>query len=214
MIVSVSAEKGGVGKSTIAVNLAVHLARENIDVAVLDTDAQATAMRFVERREVAGLAPTFTCVARNGEIGSTLRDLARRYQVVIVDAGGRDSREMRSAMAVADLMLIPTRASQADLETLPKVNELITLAREFNPKLRASAVLSMTPTNPTITEAVRRVSCYPASINSGSQAPQFVTGRSTVMRCLPARALWKCPTAKPAQKSNCWRLSFSNSRRG
>jgi chromosome partitioning protein len=82
----------------------------------------------------------------------TLRDLARRYQVVVVDAGGRDSREIRSAMVVANLLLVPTRASQADLETFPKVNELIGLARGLNPELKASAVLSIAPSNPVIRE--------------------------------------------------------------
>jgi hypothetical protein len=57
--------------------------------------------------------PTIPCVQRTGEVSSTLRDLVRRYQVVIVDAGGRDSREMRSAMSAANRLLVPTRASQA-----------------------------------------------------------------------------------------------------
>jgi chromosome partitioning protein len=152
MILLVAAEKGGVGKSTIATNLAVHLARQGVDVVLLDTDGQATAARFIERRDEAGMTPTIPCVQRTGEVSSTLRDLARRYQVVIVDAGGRDSREMRSAMAVANLLLVPTKASQADLETLPKVNELIGLARALNPELNAVAVLSMAPSNPIIRE--------------------------------------------------------------
>lgn len=152
MIVLIAAEKGGVGKSTIASNLAVHLAHRGVDTVLLDTDAQATCARFVERRDEAGIAPAVPCVQRTGEVSATLRDLAKRYQVVVVDAGGRDSREMRSAMAVANLLLTPIRASQADLETLPKINELIGLARGLNPELKASAVLSMAPTNPTIRE--------------------------------------------------------------
>ncbi|CAG2146641.1 Iron-sulfur cluster carrier protein [Cupriavidus campinensis] len=152
MIVLVAAEKGGVGKSTIASNLAIHLAHSGVDVVLLDTDAQATCARFVERRDEAAIQPHVPCVQRTGEVSATLRDLARRYEVVIVDAGGRDSREMRSAMVVANLLLTPVRASQADLETLPKVNELIHLARGLNPELKASAVLSMAPSNPTIRE--------------------------------------------------------------
>jgi chromosome partitioning protein len=152
MIVLISAEKGGVGKSTIATNLAVHLAHCRVDVALIDTDGQATCARFIERRDEAGVLPPVPCVQRTGDVVATLRDLSRRYQVLVVDAGGRDSREMRSAMAVANLMLVPTRASQADLETLPKVNELISLARSLNPDLKASAVLSMAPSNPAIRE--------------------------------------------------------------
>ncbi|MDB5781684.1 division plane positioning ATPase MipZ [Caballeronia mineralivorans] len=152
MILLVAAEKGGVGKSTLATNLAVHLAHQGVDVVLLDTDGQATAAQFVERRDEAGITPAVPCVQRTGEVASTLRDLARRYQVVVVDAGGRDSREMRSAMAVASLVLVPTKASQADLETLPKVNELIGLARALNPELKAVAILSIAPSNPVIRE--------------------------------------------------------------
>lgn len=152
MILLIAAEKGGVGKSTIATNLSVHLAHGGVDVVLLDTDGQATAARFVERRDEAGITPAVPCVQRTGDVASTLRDLAHRYQVVVVDAGGRDSREMRSAMAVANLLLVPTRASQADLETFSKVNELIGLARGLNPELKAVALLSIAPTNPVIHE--------------------------------------------------------------
>ncbi len=152
MILLIGAEKGGVGKSTFATNLAVHLASEDVDVILVDTDSQATCARFVERRTEAGIQPAVHCVQRTGDVSAALRDLGRRYQVVIADAGGRDSKELRTAAAVADLMLVPTRASQADLETLPKVNELVGLARALNPDLQAYAVLSMAPTNPVIRE--------------------------------------------------------------
>ncbi|KVL51881.1 MULTISPECIES: division plane positioning ATPase MipZ [Burkholderia] len=152
MIVLIGGEKGGVGKSTLASNLAVHLVREQVDVVLVDTDGQATGARFVERRDEGGIQPPIPCVQRTGDVAATLRDLAKRYQVVIVDAGGRDSRELRTALAVANLLLTPIRASQADLETLPKVNELVGLARGLNPELKASAVLSMAPSNPVIRE--------------------------------------------------------------
>jgi chromosome partitioning protein len=148
MIVLVAAEKGGVGKSTIATNIAVHLAHYGVEVVMLDPDGQATSARFVERRDEAGMLPPLPCVQRTGEVATTLRDLARRYQVVVVDAGGRDSREMRSAMTVANLLLVPTKASQADLETFPKIG----LARGLNPELKAFAVLSMAPSNLLIRE--------------------------------------------------------------
>lgn len=152
MILLVAAEKGGVGKSTIASNLAVHLAREGVDVVLLDTDTQATCARFVERRQETGALPELHCLQRTGDVAPAIRDLSTRYQVVVVDAGGRDSKELRAALSVSDLLLTPVRASQADLETLPKVNELVGLARGFNPQLQAYAVLSMAPNNPVIRE--------------------------------------------------------------
>lgn len=152
MILLVGAEKGGVGKSTIAANLAVYLAGNGVDCVIVDTDAQATCARFVERRAEAGITPAVNCIQRTGDVSATLRDLATRYQIVIADCGGRDSKELRTAATVANLMLTPIRASQADLETLPKVNELVGLARGFNPGLQVFAVLSMAPTNPSIKE--------------------------------------------------------------
>lgn len=72
---------------------------------------------------------------------------------MIIDAGGRDSKELRTGLFAADILYVPIRASQTDLETLPKVNELIGLARGMNPNLRAYALISMAPTNPMINEA-------------------------------------------------------------
>ncbi|MGF6877271.1 AAA family ATPase [Paraburkholderia sp. MM5477-R1] len=152
MILLVAAEKGGVGKSTIATNLAAHLASQSIDLVMVDADIQATCTNWVARRDELKRSPAVPCVQRSGEVASTLRELDRRYAVVIVDAGGRDSREMRTAMAVANLLIIPTQASQADLETFPKMNELVALARGLNPDLNASAVLSRAPSNPVIRE--------------------------------------------------------------
>ena len=152
MIVLVGAEKGGVGKSTIASNLAVYLAREGVDVVILDTDPQATCAKWADRRNAAEAVPAVQCIQRQGDVAMALRDLSKRFAVTIVDAGGRDSRELRAAVSVANLLLTPIRASQADLETLPKLNELVGLARGLNPTLEAYAILSMAPSNPMIHE--------------------------------------------------------------
>lgn len=151
MIIVVGAEKGGAGKTTIAANLAVFLAGEGGDVCLVDTDKQCSATKFIERREAAGVKPRIHCVQKIGEnITPSLRDLAGRYEILIIDAGGRDSFELRAAMTVAKLLLMPIQASMLDLETLPKMNELVGLARGSNPDLKAHAVLSRAPANPTI----------------------------------------------------------------
>jgi cellulose biosynthesis protein BcsQ len=152
--------------------MAVHLAHQGVDVVMLDTDGQATSARFVERRDEADMLPPVRCVQRTGEVATTLRDLARRYQIVVVDAGGRDSREMRSAMAVANLLLVPTKASQADLETFPKVNELITHAERvrcaFDGREAPSAGEPGTGRGGTVTSAV--VSRFGSPFVAGTSA--------------------------------------------
>lgn len=150
-IVLVGNEKGGSGKSTLITNLAVVLALAGIDVILLDGDPQATASKFIARRNANGL-PVIHCAQKTGEIFATAKDLANRYGIVLIDAGGRDSKELRSGMMAADLMLMPTQASIADLETLQHMSEVIGLAKSINMGLQIVSVLCRAPTNPSITE--------------------------------------------------------------
>lgn len=151
MIILIGGEKGGTGKSTICTNLAAWLANEKRDVMLLDADPQTTSSKWVERRNELPL-PAVHCTEKTGDIFKTARDLGERYDVVLIDAGGRDSRELRTGMVAADIMFVPIRASQADLETLPHVNDVVGLARGMNPDLKAFAILSMAPSNPFINE--------------------------------------------------------------
>ncbi len=151
MIILVGGEKGGSGKSTTATNLAVYLKLEGHDVMLLDCDKQGTSSKWVSRRDEAGY-PRVHSAQKFGDVSKTVTDLAARYAYVVIDAGGRDSKELRSAMVASDLILIPLKASQADLETLPVVDELVSLAKGMNPRLMARTLLCMTPTNERIRE--------------------------------------------------------------
>lgn len=153
MILLVAGEKGGTGKSTIATNLAVALAHRGLDVCLVDTDQQATSARWCERRNESAELPKVHCVQRTGTVFDTVRDLAQRYQHIIVDAGGRDSREMRTAMVAADRLYVPLRPSQPDLETSVHMDDLVGRARDMNPDLQAKAVISMACTHPSVSEA-------------------------------------------------------------
>jgi chromosome partitioning protein len=146
-IVLIGGEKGGSGKSTIAVNLAAYLAQEGQDVMLLDADPQGSAADWVTNRNEDTSLPAVHCTQKYGDIYKTTLDLGARYSVVVVDAGGRDSKELRTAMVAADVLYIPLRPSQYDLRTLPKMNELADLARGMNPNLRVRTLLCMTPTN-------------------------------------------------------------------
>jgi len=153
MIVLIGGEKGGTGKSTLATNLAVWLAQRGRDVLLVDTDRQQTASRWVDRRNLLPDVPIVHCAERHGNVFHALRDMANRYEQVIVDAGGRDSEELRTAMVAAHKLYMPLKASQPDLETSSHMNELVQLARGINPNLGAYAMIAMAPTNPVIHEA-------------------------------------------------------------
>ena len=92
-------EKGGVGKSTTAVNIAIMASLMGQDTLFVDTDKQRSTSKFFERRNERGLIPKIPCVHIMGKyLHSEIENLASKYAVVIIDAGGRDSVELRSAM--------------------------------------------------------------------------------------------------------------------
>lgn len=155
MIILIGAEKGGVGKTTIATNLCVALAHRGRDVLLLDADRQSSAASWVAERQLrAPEMPKVNCAQAFGkQLYGTIRDMAQRYEDVVIDAGGRDSVELRTAMTVAEVMYSPLRASAVDLWTVEHVDELVGLARALNPTLKAYALITMAPNNPRIMEA-------------------------------------------------------------
>lgn len=71
----------------------------------------------------------------------------------MVDTAGRDSRELRTGITAAHLLLIPFRPSQPDLDTLPYLKDIILQAKDLNPQLKEYGLLTMVPTHPGIREA-------------------------------------------------------------
>lgn len=153
MIVLIGSQKGGCGKSTTAVNICAELARKGNDVVLVDADRQCTAANWHMDRANNAALPVVNCVQKYDNIRDTLLDLDKRYQYVIVDAAGRDSRELRTGMTAAHVLLVPFRPSQPDLDTLPKLSEIIGQAKDLNPDLTVYGLLTMAPTNPVVHEA-------------------------------------------------------------
>lgn len=152
MILLIGSQKGGCGKSTTAINICTYLATTGRDVVLVDSDRQCTAANWAMDRVTNVDLPTVHCVQKYENIRDTLLDLNKRYEFVIVDAAGRDSRELRTGMTAANVLLVPFRPSQPDLDTLPNLKEVIIQARDLNPELIVYGLLTMAPTNPTIHE--------------------------------------------------------------
>jgi chromosome partitioning protein len=131
----------------VATNLSACLASAARDVLLVDADRQGTARWWCDRRQdTAGIAPV-QCVQRYGRLTGVVRDMAGRFDDVVIDCGGQDSDELRSAMLVAEIMFIPVQASILDLVTLQHVAELVESAHVTNQELRAYVFVSRAPTN-------------------------------------------------------------------
>ncbi len=147
MIVLVGGVKGGSGRSTIATNLAAWLAGEGRKLSLLDTDKQMSSSKWATRRDELiakdGSVPKVFCPEKRGDgIGKFAVDLESQFETVIIDAGGRDSSELRSAMTVADILIIPMAPSQFDMETLEDFMTTISESKGFNPNLRSIIVIN------------------------------------------------------------------------
>jgi|LauGreSuBDMM15SN_2_FD.fasta_scaffold66933_1 chromosome partitioning protein len=156
-IILIGGEKGGVGKSTIATNIAVEISYRKAQVIIIDTDPQKTSINWIDRRneliETSNLDyPKITGVSKDGNIKDIIKDFVTKYDIVLIDASGRDSQSLRTGLTVADKFYCPIRASQADLETLPHICKIIEAAKDFNEHLISKAIISCAPTNPLINE--------------------------------------------------------------
>ena len=162
MILTIGNVKGGVGKTTLAVNLAIALARAKRDVLLIDGDEQATALAFTDLRTTEQGNPGYTAVALHGaNIRTQVRQLATKYSDILIDVGGRDTGSLRAALTVADIVLIPVKPRSFDLWGVDQTADLVREAREINDRLRAITVINEADPqgkdNQAATDALREV---------------------------------------------------------
>jgi chromosome partitioning protein len=154
MIISIACEKGGTGKTTIATNLAYARAKDGKDVVIVDADPQGSASFWCGVREEEGHAPRVYSIQKIGKgFTAQVLDLSRRYDDVIIDAGGRDSTELRESLTISNVVLIPLQASQYDIWTITRMDELVRNAKAFNTKLKAHIILNRGSSNPQVKES-------------------------------------------------------------
>lgn len=142
MLILIGHHKGGVGKSTITVNLAAELQRRGRKVCIVEADptVHTTSIWAADRVEAGG-APIKTEQV-SGNLYTKLINLDKAHDVVLVDAAGKDSKELRTAMTACDLLLAPLLPSQPDLDTSKSLLATVKEARKFNPDLKLMGVLN------------------------------------------------------------------------
>jgi chromosome partitioning protein len=154
MIILFGGEKGGTGKTTLATNIAALRALSGGDILVMDTDKQGSAGAWSATRDANENPCRVPTIQKFGNgIAAEVRDLKNRFSDIVIDAGGRDSVELRAAMTVADKIFIPIQASQFDVWTLGQMETLVTQAQGFNPNLSAVIIINRASTNPTVNES-------------------------------------------------------------
>ena len=145
MIVTIGNTKGGVGKTTLALNFAVGRAREGRDVWLIDGDRQASALTAVAARDQGGHRPAIACSSYpDGRVlRSQMQLQAPKYDDVVIDAGGRDSTALRAALTLCDVLLIPIVPRSLDVWALDDMVELIEETCAIREDFPALAVLNL-----------------------------------------------------------------------
>ena len=138
-IIAICAQKGGCGKTTLALSLAVAADQAGFTTAVIDLDPQATASVWADRRRHQPPVVVSAQAARLPAVLETAR--AQDVQIVIIDTPPRAEQAALAAAKAATRILIPCRPAIFDLDTLAATLELIALASH----VPVAAVLTHVP---------------------------------------------------------------------
>jgi len=140
MIVGVLNQKGGVGKTTLSVNIAASFARLGGRVLLIDADPQGSSLDWAAARQE---APLFSVVGLpRATIHKEMDEIGKGYDHVIIDGPPRVTELARSAIMASDVILIPVQPSPYDIWAADEVVKLITEARVYREGLKAAFVVN------------------------------------------------------------------------
>jgi len=143
VIVALVGQKGGSGKSTLAILLAAELMARGRRVLLVDADPQKTAVTWGDVA-IEGGHKTPTIVALTGTLHQPqqLPQLAASYDHTFIDTPPRAGEIQRSALAVADLAVLPCGPTPAEAWAIAASVDTVRQAQEFRPELKARIVVN------------------------------------------------------------------------
>src|SRR5690606_8317267 len=141
-IITIAHQKGGVGKSTLALNLAYSFAK-NVNTILTDIDPQGSTI------QLQGLVPDVTIIPFSNNIYN------QNFEALFIDTPPYLMNEMLPIFLKSDLVIIPTKAGVPDIMAIRSTVDLVKEAQKSNKKLKAAIVLNMVKPRASITEQAK-----------------------------------------------------------
>lgn len=189
MIISIENQKGGVGKTTLAIHVAQALAMKDASILLVDADPQGSARDWAAARED---EPAFSVIGLDRPtLHRDLPAIAANYDHVVIDGPPRVTDLARSVIIAADLVIIPVQPSPYDVWAANDVVNLIKEASVFKENLKSAFVINRKIVNSAIgRDVVDALSGYeiPVLKSSVCQRIVFAESAATGMTVLETNA--------------------------
>lgn len=153
MIIGVLNQKGGVGKTTLSVNIAARLAADGARVLLIDADPQGSSLDWSAAREEPG--PVVVVGLPKETIHREIKQLSRDYDHVVIDGPPRVTALARSAIMASDLVLIPVQPSPYDIWAADEVVKLVEEAQIYKSDIKTVFVINRKISNTAIGRDIR-----------------------------------------------------------
>ncbi|MDP2852587.1 MAG: ParA family partition ATPase [Gallionella sp.] len=163
MIIGILNQKGGVGKTTLAVNLAAAMQRQGGRVLLIDADPQGSALDWAAAREE---PPLFAVVGLpRSTVHKEIAVIGEGYDHIVIDGPPRVTDLARSAIMASDLVLIPVQPSPYDIWAADEVVKLIAEARVYKENIKSVFVVNRKIANTAIGRDVgEALAAYPVPV--------------------------------------------------
>ena len=189
MIVSLLNQKGGVGKTTLAVHIASALALRGHRVLLVDADPQGSALDWSASRQTDALFPVVGLPTKN--LHREIMPHLPNYDDIVIDGPPRVNELARAAIIAADIVLVPVQPSPYDVWAAKEIVELLSEASVFKSDQKSAFVINRKIVNTAIGRDVAEaladyaLPVFAASISQRVAFAESAAQGSTVLELEP-----------------------------